>query len=257
MLVVDILEHHVLEDAQRLRHLDEYRRSAAGLHRLTQRLCKVVRAADVLQRHLAADEVALGRAGAGAVEVLDHAGFGARLQEFALAAADLDDGLAVQLEALDEVLRQREVELVERRRVGLRLLVATRVLSALRVEGLVADEAATGADPEFDVASREGEGLLARIDQDAAVGGDTRQPEKGLHRVTAGGTATVSDVRIHGGFHIGIHTTTGSGTGMMNLPPRRRYSACCEMISSAKFQGRIKVYSGWLSSSQSGLRTGR
>jgi len=33
-----------------------------------------------------------------------------------------------------------------------------------------------------------------------------------------------------------LRTTTGSGTGMMNLPPRRRYSSCCSRISFAKFQ---------------------
>src|SRR5262249_40361543 len=53
------------------------------------------------------------------------------------------------------------------------------------------------------------------------------------------------------------YTTLTSGIGMMNLPPRRRYSACCSMISSAKFQVRSSTYSGIVLSSCSGARIGR
>ena len=41
---------------------------------------------------------------------------------------------------------------------------------------------------------------------------------------------------------------------MMNRPPRRQYSCCCRIISSAKFHAKIITYSGWRSSS---VETGR
>ena len=33
----------------------------------------------------------------------------------------------------------------------------------------------------------------------------------------------------------GVWTISGAGTGTMKRPPSRRYSACCAMISSARF----------------------
>ena len=38
-----------------------------------------------------------------------------------------------------------------------------------------------------------------------------------------------------------LHTILGSGMGTMKRPPRRRYSSCWRMISSAKFQARTST----------------
>src|SRR6266568_4092118 len=56
--------------------------------------------------------------------------------------------------------------------------------------------------------------------------------------------------------HAGSSMNRGVGMGTAMRPPRRRYSACCSKISSAKFQGRIKVTSGCSSKSASELRIG-
>ena len=58
-------------------------------------------------------------------------------QELALAAADLDDVLAVQVEALDQALRQGAVKGVEGGRKTLGLLVAAGILRKPRIEGQV------------------------------------------------------------------------------------------------------------------------
>ena len=75
-------------------------------------------------------------------------------QELALAAADLDDVLAVQVVALDEALGQLAVKAVEGGREALGLLVAPRVLGERRVEGDVGDEAAGVAEAEPDLPPR-------------------------------------------------------------------------------------------------------
>ena len=52
------------------------------------------------------------------------------------------------------------------------------------------------------------------------------------------------------------HTILGSGIGTINLPPFSLYSDCCCNISSAKFHGNNRVYSGIRANSSSGGRIG-
>jgi hypothetical protein len=61
--------------------------------------------------------------------------FGQHGDEVALVAADLDHVLAAQVIAVDQILGQGAMELVERRGVPLRRLIASRVLRQGLVEG--------------------------------------------------------------------------------------------------------------------------
>ena len=72
--------------------------------------------------------------------------------ELALAAAELDHLLAVQVEALDQVAREALVEGVEGRRHRLGRFVVVLVAHPRRIEGAVPDEAAARAEAQADVA---------------------------------------------------------------------------------------------------------
>src|SRR5690348_7792968 len=50
--------------------------------------------------------------------------------------------------------------------------------------------------------------------------------------------------------------TFALGIGTTNFPPHSRITAICFMISSLKFQGRIRIKSGLASTSLSGVRIG-
>src|ERR1043165_3922001 len=52
------------------------------------------------------------------------------------------------------------------------------------------------------------------------------------------------------------HTTVGTGIGIMNLAPHSRADRSCAMISSLRFHGRIRTYSGRSARMRSGAWIG-
>ncbi len=77
-------------------------------------------------------------------------------QEVAIAATDLDDPLATDVELLDQVPGKLVMEPVEGGREALRGFVAPRVFGESRVEADVADKAAMAAETKINLASRKG-----------------------------------------------------------------------------------------------------
>ncbi len=93
-------------------------------------------------------------------------------EELALAAADLEHRLALQMVPLDPLRRELLREVAEPRREPLRLLVARRVLRLPDVERGVEDESARPAEREHEVAARKRAGIVGVVEQQAAVDRD-------------------------------------------------------------------------------------
>jgi hypothetical protein len=173
----------------------------------------------MLQRHLAADEIAAGHYGVLGEEVLDAAdpvrhfgiepgGNEARVvadaavraelaqqgEELALAAADFQHVPAVQVMARDQGFGQLPAEGVEGRRIALRLLIGLGIDGSARFPGAVEDEAAAIAEAHPDVAGRKTQGVLAAVDQQATVRRDRRNL---VEDFAPGGIAGGAD-RAHG-----------------------------------------------------------
>ncbi len=221
VLVVHVPEAELLQDERHLGNLEEEHGvrvpfGSAAYHR-DERLD----GGDMLERHLAADEIRfpvgvalgievrdegrqialrraaavrdIGRIEAGAAVLAQIAQQG---KELALAAADLDELLAVQVVPVDQPFGERTVKRVEGLREALRLLVALGVFDELLIEGAIEDESAPAAEAHVDVAARIGDGLFRRAHQHAAIHRDARDPVEAPHRrAAAGRTAGFRDSR--------------------------------------------------------------
>ena len=100
-------------------------------------------------------------------------------QEGSVAAAELDDGLAVQVIAIDQPLGERGRIALEVGRKIEGVLVVLVVAHPCGVEGKVEDVAATAAKTELDPSPRRGAGGFAGTHQQVAVNrhvGDLREP---------------------------------------------------------------------------------
>src|SRR5215207_4550379 len=299
VLIINVPERAQLQDAGHFRHHGKGDRFRPIADRAAQYAKKTARVGDVLHDHLRADEIRLVMAVRLRVPVFDEGYSGRRrrvvpqhrvkarglaramcadqTQKLALAAADLEDLLALKVVALDQLLGKEVVKPVEGWGDRLRGFVVFLVAHEIGIEGAVPDEAAAAAEPQTDVALRAGERGRVRAHQPYLMGGyaldfveytaavaaagradrpadrDGRRelPHLGhfVHdiRPPVGRGARRGEFRVPGGSAAGVggrSSTCGSGIGTMNTPPRRRYSACCAKISSTKFQVRSSTASG-------------
>ena len=104
------------------------------------------------------------------------------------------------------------------------------------IERHIHDEATGLAEDELDVAGREPQCLVPVVDEQAAVDGDAALLEEADDVGGPAGAACRRHPATASGIGASPEVMRGEGTGTMNRPPRRAYSACCSMISRRKFQ---------------------
>ncbi len=194
MFVVHVPERRIAEYVATIGDLEADRGVEAIGDRLTDVADEPSGVDDVLERHLAREEVGLTVAVRFGVEVGDEvdlrvvlhrhatrevrrieaepgvlAQFAQQHQELAVAAPDLDDLLAVEIEAVDHVESEAFVERVERGGVSLGRLITARVLRQAGIERRVVHMTAARAVAEANVARRQPERLLGRVEEQNAV----------------------------------------------------------------------------------------
>src|SRR6266550_9537770 len=193
VFVVDVPERRLAKNPADIRNLEKHDRAARRGGDAANRLRKTPGFEDVLQRHLAADQVGSGLdRGFGEEFLFEDCSFGdavssfrneARVvagspvaaelaqerEKFALAAADFHDLLANDIVPADQLRRELAMEGLERRRKALRLLIALRIDRTLRLPCGVEYEAAIRAEGEIDVAQLQALRTLAIGEQKTAV----------------------------------------------------------------------------------------
>jgi hypothetical protein len=193
VFVVDVPEGRLREYAADIGNLEKYDRAALGRTDAANRLHEAPRLEDVLQRHLAADEIGSGldrgfgeefplegdvRGGAVSsrgdeTRIVSDAVIAAQLaqqrEKLALAAPDLHDLLADDVVAADQLLCELSMEGLERRREALRLLIEVRIDRKLRFPGGVVYEAAVRTESEVDISGLQVFRLLTVGEHQTAV----------------------------------------------------------------------------------------
>jgi len=194
VLIIDVPEVKVLQHPDQVGDLEEHDRPFAIAHGAAYCAHKLRGIGNVLERHLAAEEIGLDVRILLGVEVLDELDVGvlagrvalfhkgrikadtfvvAHLaqdgEKLALAAADLDHLLVPQIVFLNQGSGQLGVEGAEGRRKTLRLFILGRVFVNRGIEHGVGHKAALRAEAERDVALRIAGGHFARGHQQHAV----------------------------------------------------------------------------------------
>src|SRR6185369_7187124 len=186
VLVIDVPECHVLQNQPHVRDLEEYGCYRPTTNGTADRPDEVGGVLNVLERHLAADEIGTAVPVFFRVVILDNgqprsvprcaaarlvsgietdavaaAELAEQAQKLALPAADLDDCLAAQPIAFDQRARQFPVKRTEDLGVILRRFVAGAVVVEARIESEVRNKAAGAAEAQDDIALRIAESGLA------------------------------------------------------------------------------------------------
>jgi hypothetical protein len=210
MLIVNIPEPDLLQHAGCVRDLEENRCVRLIGERASNHPHKRSRLMDVLQGHLADDEICTQMGIFFGIEIGDerHTLAGARQaalrdirrvdadaaifaqvaqqgNELTFAAPDFNDVLPVQVVAFDQMLCQPPRKGIERWRIPLRFFVAFGILVERRIERRIADKSARAAKAEANIAARIGDGFLAGGEQQYAVHRHTLQFVEDLHSDSA------------------------------------------------------------------------
>src|SRR6185437_12197114 len=182
-------------NAANIGDLKEQDGSALGRRDATDRAGKTGGLSDMLQRHLAANEVRGGRvrilrekftndanipiqprqAIRNEARIVADAAIFSRVAEegekFALPATDFENVLADDVMALHQLIGELAMECVEGGRKALRFLVLVGIGRAARLPGGIENKAASRTKRQFDIARREPKRLFFRRNQQATIGG--------------------------------------------------------------------------------------
>src|SRR6185312_8667000 len=192
MFVIDVPESGFVENTANIRDLEEHDR-AAPRRDAADRPGEGGGLADMLHRHLAANEVRRRRVGLAGEKFTDDAdipvlrrqpvGNEARIvadaavlsgvaeqgEKFALATADLENVLADDAVTPDQFLGELAMKRVKRRREALGFFVLSGIGGAARIPCGVENEAAPRTGRHLDVAGRKPQRFFLRRNQQATI----------------------------------------------------------------------------------------
>ncbi len=167
--------------------------------------------------------------------------------EVALAASDLQHRSTFQGVPLHELPGEIPGERLELAGEGLTLLRGLGVVDQFRIESDVLDEPTLVAQCQHQIARRVGQGLAFGVQEDTTLGGNGVDLVEALHPDSPAHGANGCERRFPGflGERSDVslrqrQRIVGSGTGTTNLPPPWANASCWAMISSLKFQARMR-----------------